>query len=155
MANISNIQCPWNTFYRRALHYLNSLHTETCQPQMKIAKFIVATRHHFANPALTPKESKKSTKQSKTMLQDLNNKRDDTDSAYSEPTTSPTAWDIEPESSHILQPKDTEFTSFPDHTTHLPRPPHSPNQQTTQTTTQATYEYKMQPKDQAIMHPNS
>ena len=63
MSNISNTQCPWKNFYTNALKYMDSLHAETCQLQMKIARFILAARHHFASPAMNPKRSKKSTEQ--------------------------------------------------------------------------------------------
>ena len=87
---------------------MDSLHTETCQPQMKIAKFIFAVRHHFASPRMNLAKGRKSTKQSKMMAQDQNNSTkgrtsnsdtDDTDSAYS----------TESESNHTLQPQDTNF----------------------------------------------
>ena len=63
MANLSNTQCPWKKFYTNTLKYMDSLHAETCQPQMKIAKFVVAARQHFASLAMKPKGSKKSTEQ--------------------------------------------------------------------------------------------
>ena len=107
MAYSRTTQCTWEKFYTHALHYLNSLHEEPCPPQMKIAKFIIAARHRFANPALTTKKSKKSTR----MSQDLHNSTTDkSDSAYNEPTTSETESEC------------TKITSFQDHTTHIQRP---------------------------------
>ena len=117
MATLSNTQCPWKNFYRHTIKYMDSLPAETCQPQMKITKFITAARHHFfASPTMNLakdkkstkqlKGSKKSKKQSKMMVQDTkgrtsNSDTDDTDSAYS----------TESESNHIE---------------HLPRPSCSP-----------------------------
>ena len=60
MANQSNNQCPWTIFYTNALNYMDSLQTETCQPQIKIAIFIVAVRHHFASPIMNPAKGNKS-----------------------------------------------------------------------------------------------
>ena len=71
MADLSNTQCPWKNFSTNALKYMDSLHTETCQPQMKIAKFIIAARHHFASPAINPKRSKKSTEQSEQLKEKM------------------------------------------------------------------------------------
>ena len=96
----STSQCPWKKFFTDALYYMDNLHAEPCQPQAKIAKFIEAAKHHFASPTTIHQVSKTS------------NCTDDTDSAYSEPT-SPIASDTEPVNSPILQPKNT---------THLPRP---------------------------------
>ena len=69
MANLSNTECPWKNFYTNALNYMDSLHAETCQPQIKIAKFIVAARHCFASPDVNPKGSKKSTEQLKEKME--------------------------------------------------------------------------------------
>ena len=73
MATQGNNQCPWTIFYTNALNYMDSLHAETCQPQIKIAKFIVVVRHHFASPIMNLAKGKKPTKQSKMMIQNPNN----------------------------------------------------------------------------------
>ena len=66
---------------------MNSLHIEACEPHMKIARFMYAVKHNFANTTMNlTKDSKTSTKQlqgskkSKIMAQDTSNS--DTDSAY-------------------------------------------------------------------------
>ena len=103
MATISNIQCPWKKFYKQVIKCMNSLHIEACKPQMKIARFMYAVKHNFANTTMNlTKDSKTSTKQlqrskkSKIMTQDTSNSN--TDSAYN-----------------------TESES--NYTKHLPRPP--------------------------------
>ena len=69
MANQNSTQCPWTIFYTNALNYMDSLHAEICQPQIKIDKFIVAAGHHFASPMINPQGSKKSMEQSKKMTE--------------------------------------------------------------------------------------
>ena len=101
------------------IKYMNSLHAELCEPQMKIAKFVYAMSHNIASPTMDfdkdkkstkqLQERKESTKQSKRAIQESNNRTkrtsnsdtNDTDSVYS-----------------------TESES--NHTAHLPRPPSSP-----------------------------
>ena len=73
---------------------MNSLHIEACEPQMKIAKFMYAVKHNFANTTMNlTKDSKTSTKQlqgskkSKKMAQDPSSStkstsNSNTDSAY-------------------------------------------------------------------------
>ena len=76
-------------FYTNALNYMDILHAETCQPQMKIAKFIVAARHHLASSAMNPKGSKKSTEQSKEKMENPINsiKKGTADNRHSHQTT--------------------------------------------------------------------
>ena len=98
MATISNIQCPWKKFYKQAIKCMNSLHLEACEPQMKIARFMYAMKHNFANTTMNLTSTKQlhGSKKSKIMAQDTSNS--DTDSAYN-----------------------TESES--NYTEHLPRPP--------------------------------
>ena len=98
MATISNIQCPWKKFYKQVIKCMNSLHTEACEPQMKIARFMYAVKHNFASTTmnLTSTKQLQGSKKSKIMAQNTSNS--DTDSAYN-----------------------TESES--NYTKHLPRPP--------------------------------
>ena len=69
MANHSSTQWPWTIFYTNALNYMDSLHAEICQPEIKITKFIVAARHRFASSMMNLQGSKKSTEQSKKIME--------------------------------------------------------------------------------------
>ena len=117
MATRSSTKCPWRKFYKCVIKYMNILHMEACEPQMKITKFVYTMRHNFASPTMDLEQDKKSTqqlqgskesiKQSKRVAQESNNSTKDrtsnsnTDSAYS----------TESESNYAA---------------HLPRPPCSP-----------------------------
>ena len=72
MANQSSTQCPWKNFYTNSLNYMDSLHVKTCQPQIKIAKFLVAARHHFTSPMMNLQGNKKSKEQLKKMMENPN-----------------------------------------------------------------------------------
>ena len=54
MATRSSTKCPWRKFYKRITRYMNSLHTETCEPEEKIAKLVYAVTYHFASPIVGP-----------------------------------------------------------------------------------------------------
>ena len=95
-ATRSSTKCPWRQFYKCIIKYMDSLHAEPCEPQMKIDTFVHAIRHSFPSPTMDLEKHKKSTKQMQTteqpkMAQDPNSstKRtanteiSDTDSAYS------------------------------------------------------------------------
>ena len=131
MAKQSNIQWPWTTFYTNALNYMDSLHTETCQPQIKIAKFIVAVRHCFASPIMKPAKGKQPKKQSKIMVQNPSNSikgitsNSDTDSAYSELPASDTSSETESYPGYRLLPEDIDTDTeppFQDHSRCITRP---------------------------------
>ena len=124
MATISKIKCPWRKFYKHVNKYMNSLHAEPCEPQMKIAKFVYAMKHNIASPTMDLEKDKKSTKQlqgskestkqSKRAVQESNNRTkrtsnsdtNDTDSAYSTGS----------ESNYTLQPGGTYVQPVQDHT---------------------------------------
>ena len=135
MANVCNTQCPWKNFYTNALNYMDSLHTETCQPQMKIAKFIVAARHHFVSPAMNPKGSKKSTEQLKEKMENPINSitKGTADNRHSCQTTAtkcknrsptPHPWKCDNTScSQLNGNKENTHNSLPmDHFKHITRP---------------------------------
>ena len=57
-------KCPWRQFHKHIIEYMDSLHIETCEPQMKIARFMYAVKHNFASTTMDlTKDSKKSIKQ--------------------------------------------------------------------------------------------
>ena len=88
----SSTKCPWRQFYKCIIKYMDSLHAEPCEPQMKIDTFLHAIKHTFPSPTMDPEKHEKSTKQTQTieqpkMAQDpssktANSETDDTDSAY-------------------------------------------------------------------------
>ena len=53
------IQCPWILFQANALTLLDTLYNETCSPQTKITKFIMAAKCRFARSPTRGKKSKK------------------------------------------------------------------------------------------------
>ena len=152
MANVRNTQCPWKNFFANTLNYMDSLHADTCQPQMKIAKFIVAARHCFTGPAMNPKGSKKSTEQLKEKMENPINsiKEGITDNRQSHRTkatscknTSPTPHPCKHDNTSCSQINgnnkntdnspsldsrtfhiDTIQLSFQDHSRHITRPSH-------------------------------
>ena len=111
----SNTKCPWKQFYKRIIKYMDSLHEEQCEPQMKIYTFIHAIRNSF------PIEN--STKQTQT----TETTNSETDSAYNTDT----------ESSYTPQTENTNFSSLQDHTKHLTRP--STDSQSTASTSTRTH----------------
>ena len=140
MANISNIQWPWKNFYKHAIRYMNSLHVETCQPQMKITKFITAARQHFASPAMNPKGSNNSTERSKETMENTTNsiKNGTKDNRHLHQTKStkqskrmvkdPNNSTTGRTSNSNTDDTDSRYSteSESNHTAHLPRPPCSP-----------------------------
>ena len=86
----SSTKCPWRQFYKCIIKYMDSLHTEPCEPQMKIDTFIHAIKHSFTSPTMDLEKHKTSTKQTQTieqpkMAQDPSSStsNSDTDSSYS------------------------------------------------------------------------
>ena len=52
MATKSSTKCPWKQFYKHIIKYMDNLHTEACEPQMKIARFMDAVKHNFASTTI-------------------------------------------------------------------------------------------------------
>ena len=91
----NSTKCPWRQFYKRIIKYMDSLHAEPCEPQIKIDTFIHAIQHSFPSPTMDPEKHETSTKQTQTIEQPkmeqnpsnntkktANSETDDTDSAY-------------------------------------------------------------------------
>ena len=68
-ATRSSTKCPWRQFYKCIIKYMDSLHTEPCEPQMKIDTFVHAIKHSFPSPTMDLEKHKTSTKQTQTMEQ--------------------------------------------------------------------------------------
>ena len=131
----SNTKCPWKQFYKRIIRYMDSLHAESCEPQMKIDTFINAIKNTFPNPAMDLEQNKKCTKQTQTSEQprkmaqtqtteqpSSSTPNNDTDSAYNtEPENNNAAHFTRPS----YMPKPTESNSTTSHLstlTHQPKP---------------------------------
>ena len=136
MATISNIQCPWKKFYKQAVKCIKSLHIETCEPQIKIARFMYAMKHNFASTTTDlTKDSKKSTKQlqgSKSVMFNImpqnpssSTPYSDTDSAYSTEAEINSTEHL-PRPSRISKPTKQHLKTRP-----VPSPRSSKSQQTT------------------------
>ena len=146
----SNTQCPWKKFYKQAVKYMKSLHIETCEPQMKIARFMYAMKHNFASTTMDlTKDSKKSTKQlqgSKSVMFKIMAQNPSSSTSYSDTDS---AYSTEAEINY---------------TEHLPRPPciSKPTKHTLKNTS-STFskilkkpaDHKVQPGDQTFLHPHS
>ena len=110
MATKSTTECPWKQFYKHIIKYMDNLHTEACEPQMKIARFMDAIKHNFASTTThLTKEDKKSTKEMQTTEQPRQMVQDPSSSTSNSNTDS--SYSTESESNYAA---------------HLPRPPCSP-----------------------------
>ena len=150
MATISNIQCPWKKFYKQAVKCMKSLHIETCEPQMKIAKFMHAVKHNFASTTMDlTKDSKNlqnSYKEARALCLKLCPQNPSSSTSYSDRDS---AYSTEAEINY---------------TEHLPRPSCiSKPTKTTLKNTSSTFskiikkpaDHKVQPGDQTFLHPHS
>ena len=131
MATKSSTKCPWKQFCKHIIKYMDNLHTEACEPQMKIARFMDAVKHNFASTTIhLTKEDKKSTKQTQTtekpkMAQDPSSStkrtsNSDTDSAYNTESESNSKTSHISTSTH--QPKPSTSTSHLSTSTCLQKP---------------------------------
>ena len=110
LATKSSTKCPWKQFYKHIIKYMDNLHMEACEPQMKIARFTDAVKHNFASTTThLTKEDKKSTKQMQTTEQPRQMAQDPSSSTSNSDTNS--SYSTESESNYAA---------------HLPRPPCSP-----------------------------
>ena len=87
----SSTKCPWKQFHKCIIKYMDSLHAEQCEPQMKIDIFVNAIRNTFFQ------QNEKSTKQTQTTEQNPSN---NTETANSETDDTDSAYNTEPESNH-------------------------------------------------------
>ena len=126
MATRSSTKCPWRQFYKRIIKYMDSLHAEPCEPQMKIDTFVHAIRHSFPSPTMDLEKHKKSTKQMQTIEQPRRIAQDPSSStkrtANTETIDTDSAYSTETESSHTPQMENTKFSPLQDHTKNITRP---------------------------------
>ena len=125
----SNTKCPWKQFHKRIIEYMDSLHAEQCEPQMKIDIFVNAIRNTFFQ------QNEKSTKQTQTteqpmMTLDASTTMDlEQKSTKQTQTTEQPMMTLDPSSStkHRTSNSDTD-SAYNTDTEHLPRPPCNKNQ---------------------------
>ena len=126
MATRSSIKCPWRQFYKHVIKYMDSLHAEPCEPQMKIDTFVHAIRHSFPSPTMDLEKHKKSTKQMQTTEQPRKIAQDPSSStkrtANTETIDTDSAYYTETESSYTPQMENTKFSPLQDHTKNITRP---------------------------------
>ena len=125
----SSTKCPWRQFHKCIIKYMDSLHTEQCEPQMKIDIFVNAIRNTFFQ------QNEKSTKLTQTteqpmMTLDASTTMDlEQKSTKQTQTTEQPMMTLGPSSStkHRTSNSDTD-SAYNTDTEHLPRPPHNKNQ---------------------------
>ena len=61
----SSTKCPWKQFHKHIIKYMDSLHAEQCEPQMKIDMFVNTIRNTFFQ------QNETSTKQTQTTEQPM------------------------------------------------------------------------------------
>ena len=131
----SNTKCPWKQFYKCIIRYMDSLHAESCEPQVKINTFINAIKNSFPNPAMDLEQNKKCTKQTQTSEQPRKMAQTQTTEQLSSSTPNndtDSAYNTEPENNNAAHftrpsytPKPTESNSTTSHLstlTHQPKP---------------------------------
>ena len=122
-------KCPWKQFHKCIIEYMDSLHAEQCEPQMKIDIFVNAIRNTFFQ------QNEKSTKQTQTteqpmMTLDASTTMDfEPKSTKQTQTTEQPMMTLDPSSStkHRTSNSDTD-SAYNTDTEHLPRPPRNKNQ---------------------------
>ena len=128
-ATKNRTKCPWKQFHKHIIEYMDSLHAEQCEPQMKIDIFVNAIRNTFFQ------QNEKSTKQMQTteqpmMTLDASTTMDfEPKSTKQTQTTEQPMMTLDPSSStkHRTSNSDTD-SAYNTDTEHLPRPPHNKNQ---------------------------
>ena len=83
----NSTKCPWKQFYKRIIKYMDSLHEEPLEPQMKIDTFVSAIRNTF--PIETSTKQTQTSEQPRKMAQTQTTEQlssstpnSDTDSVY-------------------------------------------------------------------------
>ena len=122
-------KCPWKQFHKAIIEYMDSLHAEQCEPQMKIDIFVNAIRNTFFQ------QNEKSTKQTQTTEQPMMTLDASTTMDFEQKSTKQTQtteqpmMTLDPSSStkHRTSNSDTD-SAYNTDTEHLPRPPCNKNQ---------------------------
>ena len=119
-------KCPWKQFYKRIIKYMDSLHEEPLEPQMKINTFVSAIRNTF--PIETSTKQTQTSEQPRKMAQTQTTEQlssstpnSDTDSVYNTESDSSDAAHL-PRPSYTPKPtKNNSTTSHLSTSTHQPK----------------------------------
>ena len=122
----SSTKCPWKQFYKRIIKYMDSLHEESLEPQMKIDTFVSAIRNTF--PIETSTKQTQTSEQPRKMAQTQTTEQlssstpnSDTDSVYNTESDSNDAAHL-PRPSYTPKPtKNNSTTSHLSTSTHQPK----------------------------------
>ena len=122
----SSTKCPWKQFYKRIIKYMDSLHEEPLEPQMKIDTFVSAIRNTF--PIETSTKQTQTSEQPRKMAQTQTTEQlsssipnSDTDSVYNTESDSNDAAYL-PRPSYTPKPtKNNSTTSHLSTSTHQPK----------------------------------
>ena len=123
----NSTKCPWKQFYKRIIKYMDSLHEEPLEPQMKIDTFLSAIRNTF--PIESSTKQTQTSEQPRKMVQTQTTEQlssstpnSDTDSVYSTESDSNDEAHL-PRPSYTPKPtKNNSTTSHLSTTTHQPKP---------------------------------
>ena len=122
----SSTKCPWKQIYKRIIKYMDSLHEEPLEPQMKIDTFVSAIRNTF--PIETSTKQTQTSEQPRKMAQTQTTEQlssstpnSDTDSVYNTESDSNDAAHL-PRPSNMPKPtKNNSTTSHLSTSTHQPK----------------------------------
>ena len=122
----SSTKCPWKQFYKHIIKYMDSLHEEPLEPQMKIDTFVSAIRNTF--PIETSTKQTQTSEQPRKMAQTQTTEQlssstpnSDTDSVYNTESDSNDAAHL-PRPSYTPKPtKNNSTTSHLSTSTHQPK----------------------------------
>ena len=124
-------KCPWKQFHKHIIEYMDSLHAEQCEPQMKIDIFVNAIRNTFFQ------QNEKSTKQTQTTEQPMMTLDASTTMDLEQKSTKQTQTIEQPKMAQnpsnntkktASSETDDTDSAYNTDTEHLPRPPHNKNQ---------------------------
>ena len=119
-------KCPWKQFYKRIIKYMDSLHEEPLEPQMKIDTFVSAIRNTFpiessTKQTQTSEQPRKMAQTQTTEQLSSSTPNSDTDSVYSTESDSNDATHL-PRPSYTPKPtKNNSTTSHLSTSTHQPK----------------------------------
>ena len=127
----SSTKCPWKQFHKRIIKYMDSLHAEQCEPQMKIDIFVNAIRNTFFQ------QNETSTKQTQTTEQPMMTLDASTTMDLEQTSTKQTQTIEQPKMEQnpsnntkktASNKADDTDSAYNTDTEHLPRPPRNKNQ---------------------------
>ena len=145
----NSTKCPWKQFYKRIIKYMDSLHKEPSEPEMKIATFVSAIRNTFpiessTKQTQTSEQPRKMAQTQTTEQLSSSTPNSDTDSVYSTESDSNDEAHL-PRPSYTPKPKKNNST-----TSHLSTTMHQPKPNTsTRSDTQITVKRPTSPAPRA------